>query len=615
MNSSSFPFFILNCPIYVPDTIYTSNQSHTYIEEVKNPGTILISENKPSTDINEISVQIENKVQSILDNLERKGFISTHKHLLKTNVKVVFGFNRPRLLNEELNSFLYNFLALPSNSDIDHQKFGFFWNNEWREGKRTKLSYDQVKRTYETSNQVNKALLLNKQKSAQVPMCTIREYIKNHTHTRNYYKKIRESNPNSSIYLVLIDDDVCDFNEILSSYISIHNSEKKPPRVMSTGYQIEAGDNLNPERLNLLKKKSFLDRIVRIATAELIPKYVYYPEPNMCVRIDDEKEIQAFSFLSKKLDFNMESPNLLRKLEGKFDGKFVFSEKPPILLKASGKMASSSNLDFETGDQTHLNPRTWALSLYHNRKLIPLKDLNEDETNSDNEEEQKEPSRHYTRMEPFRKIFAYFSGYNQYNKYKRKIEENKGKSSLKELRTAISYYLKINEEEEVALQMKEAEIYWSKFDVHLILRAAKYTQFLIFAYFLANDDGYFIDNFDDEYTVTKNYIKKNFPRCCNRILEYPRFSEFLTAFADNLEEDDDSDDEEGSNKNIEALFNEWRMTNLSAEEFALYIERTLGESGSRAATDQIAATIEFEQEEEEKEREKEEYEYESESIT
>ena len=485
--STKYPYFIVNCPVYVPNQDSSTKQSDSLKGSKKHFEPVIFQQ--PSQTVNIVPIC---PLQSFLDKLERTGFQPKHRELLKTHVKVVFGLNRPQLLDDdEKNNILKEALREPVSSIVEHKKFGFFWNINWKE------SYSEVKEHYSRSDEETKEKVLIEERkySSKAPMCTIRQTIKDNVYTSDYLKAIMDNDPTSTVYLTLIDNDVHDFNHIFSSYIDIVHEEKlERPQVMSTGYIIAAGTN-SPERLATLKEKSLLDRLIRILTAKCLPKCTYYPEPNMCVLLKSLEELKQLSFIQERRSFNLEAPNLVSSL----NGKFLFSSKPPILLEASGKMSKSASQSLSKGDQSHRDPRSWAMSLYYNKHLKRKHgktSLIESQLKSD---ESQENVSHYTAITSFRNIFAYFDGEGCAKVLKGEGENLKNPLDLDNLI-------------EIAYQ------YWEEEDVGLVVDAAFRSQLFIFAYYLLDDKSEILNLKSGGYEYLLSLLAK--PDLMGRFKDY-----------------------------------------------------------------------------------------------
>ncbi|XP_026101378.1 uncharacterized protein LOC113072600 [Carassius auratus] len=137
-----------------------------------------------------------------------------------------------------------------------------------------------------------------------------------------------------------------------------------PPTVMSTGYEF------THEKQQHLA--SDLDRQIRAALAEINGLFVYYPEPNFCVLVDDGENTIKESFIKegrRKGDYRMESCVLIRQVKKRANFKAVFPVSKPIIIVAPEtykKYEKEPELkDLKIGQST-LNDRTLAIGVYCN---------------------------------------------------------------------------------------------------------------------------------------------------------------------------------------------------------------------------------------------------------
>lgn len=200
-----------------------------------------------------------------------------------------------------------------------------------------------------------------------VPYQDIREYLKNNAATKKLVEELREKDPNCLVYFSFVDSDTVNFNSIYSEYIQIVQVELRkdsvPPTVMSTGYEV----NRNSEH----HIATWLDRMTRVATAEVNPLLTYYPEPNFCVLVQQGCDTITESFIKKKRNKkqrNMESGvliNHIRQERGKI--KAVFSDKEPIHIETP-KRFKLIYKGLKTG-QSALQERNFAICTYANGVL------------------------------------------------------------------------------------------------------------------------------------------------------------------------------------------------------------------------------------------------------
>jgi arsenate reductase-like glutaredoxin family protein len=243
-----------------------------------------------------------------------------------------------------------------------------------------KAFYKQLKRKDLTKTKAEKFLKLNEEEyKPSPPYQYIREYIKDHQNTKELVTSLKTDD--SVIYFSSIDSDTKRFNGIYSSYLRIIAQSKDFPTVMSTGYEFAEEYDGFP-----LHVGSKLERIIRIVTAETLSGGVYYPEPNFCVLIPNDKNTLPYSFIDKKITVsNLESPVLLRQILQDPHCILIFSNDNPLIT--SGDRAKKSEPQFsetfQNGEapndddlaklsqiiQSTANPRDWAMGVYYNRSF------------------------------------------------------------------------------------------------------------------------------------------------------------------------------------------------------------------------------------------------------
>ncbi|XP_016384395.1 uncharacterized protein LOC107721055 [Sinocyclocheilus rhinocerous] len=206
-----------------------------------------------------------------------------------------------------------------------------------------------------------------------IPYQDIREYLKSHAATTNLVRELRGNDRSCLVYFSFVDSDTFSFNSIYSEYLQIVRKELKndppiPPTVMSTGYEFTheqehhiAGD---------------LDRQIRTALAEVNALFVYYPEPNFCVLVEEEKDTIEESFIIKKNrgknDYKMESCILIRQVKERVNFKAMFGKGKPIIIVAPERFKLSKDGLILKGliiNQSTLNKRNLASGAYCNGLL------------------------------------------------------------------------------------------------------------------------------------------------------------------------------------------------------------------------------------------------------
>ncbi|KAK9976491.1 hypothetical protein ABG768_021696 [Culter alburnus] len=184
------------------------------------------------------------------------------------------------------------------------------------------------------------------QDATEPPYQHIRENLKNDGATTKLVEELRGNDRSCLVYFSFVDSDTIRFNYIYSEYLQIVREELKkdsiPPTVMSTGYEFHSGSDYHIA--------SWLDRMVRVAVAEVNPLFVYYPEPNFCVLVPDGLNTIKESFIHKGRR-NMESPILINRVKTRANFKAVFSDRNPIIIAIPARFMLSGQ-GLKTGQST-----------------------------------------------------------------------------------------------------------------------------------------------------------------------------------------------------------------------------------------------------------------------
>ena len=203
------------------------------------------------------------KTQVFLDLLEDTGFERLDKDNLG-NIGVSIGLNRPMSLSNRRNKNLIKQLKCKEESNIMHDKFGFFWDIEWTDKSGNPVKFDAVKNFYKQfkrkdSHKAKKYLEINDDEEGPAPPYQeIRGKIKNHVNSENLVKALRKD-CNALVYFSMIDSDTKSFNEIYSAYLRITGNLL--PTVMSTGYEFSGDETDYPFKVAI-----HVDRMVRVIT-------------------------------------------------------------------------------------------------------------------------------------------------------------------------------------------------------------------------------------------------------------------------------------------------------------------------------------------------------------
>lgn len=200
------------------------------------------------------------------------------------------------------------------------------------------------------------------QDAKEPPFQNIREHLKNSPATKKLVEELRGDDQSCLVYFSFVDSDTICFNSIYSEYLEIVREELKkdniPPTVMSTGYEFHRGSDHHIA--------SWLDRMIRVALAEVDPLFVYYPEPNFCVLVKDKLNAIEESFIQKGRN-NMEAAVLVSRVKKRDHFKAVFPYRNPIIIVVPERFQLCVNC-LKTGQST-LDGRNLAIGVNCNGVL------------------------------------------------------------------------------------------------------------------------------------------------------------------------------------------------------------------------------------------------------
>lgn len=436
-STKNLPHFVANIPIYVPSDSdgESSDESsdETFPEEYFDRPPFRIKTDKRGKMEAEAPMlpheftgvgKVESKLQQkILNKLDKEGLLGD-KHEKKNRLSVSFGLNRPFSLSSRKNELLYTELTAELQTPFETKSLGFFWNYQWEEtsiqrnGRVSRLNdashervrsfYKQLKRRDPGRAREFRRSQENQPRNSMVPYREIRESLKNHSHTKELISNARIGSTRD-IYLSFIDGDTQAFKKegekgIYEEYTAMYLSSPTPPDAMSTGYEYS---DLGTD--SLIEFASTLDRRVRAATAKHVPNGVYYPEPNFCIRVQEQEDTVKESFLEIKLTptgrvsraktlIDYKSPQeavlILKQVSKRDDFQALFSKNSPLLtktppraksnkkgtpLKFNAKRVGGIYKDWSWDDvinisrniaQSHVKGRDWAGYILHAYQLI-----------------------------------------------------------------------------------------------------------------------------------------------------------------------------------------------------------------------------------------------------
>ncbi len=265
--------------------------------------------------------------------------------------------------------------------EVQYKKVRSFYKQFKRYNKIKARTFRRKNENHDTSNRM-------------VPYRHIRESVKNHVNTQELIREARKEPLISDVYLSFIDGDTVSFCHpeklgIYTVYTNEYLNRTPRPDVMSTGYEYDIGDN-DPL---IIRFASTLDMRVRAVTSEYIQNGIYYPEPNVCIRVLSDKDSIKESFLGTKKEVEYESPSeavlILKEVAKRLGFTTFFSRGNPLLTKVpprakknkSGALITSNATikdskfhDWSWSDvvnvtrnvaQSHARGRDWAIHLLH----------------------------------------------------------------------------------------------------------------------------------------------------------------------------------------------------------------------------------------------------------
>lgn len=346
-NPKSTPYFVLNTIYYAssdpgePDSPLTPTSSHSFLPSDFEDPPFKFFTNKSSCEFIEEKVCLASdlkdcsSISSFLSNLENTGWGGAQEEESQLPFSVSILLNRPASLSRRKNNFLSRKVnCREKESTVNFKKAGVLWKTgcwykKTTEGYTAVKDENEVGQFYRQFKKVKgttaaKDFLDANEKSNNkdaIPYRQLREHLKNHENTEQFLSTAR--NHSNLVYLSLIDKDTVDFNGIYREYTQIvatelSSGQKLPPEVMSTGYVFGDTGNLSDGEKKIIRPvilASHLDREVRSAIASYFPQAIYYPEPNMCIRVLYNSFSPVLeSFLEDKFGYGLESPAILRKV-------------------------------------------------------------------------------------------------------------------------------------------------------------------------------------------------------------------------------------------------------------------------------------------------------------
>lgn len=381
----SFPYYATK-----PRKIQTYESNGDPLEKFKG----IIDGDLPGVDPN---TSTKSRLQAkFMKKLNDKGFEEGDKGKL-SDIRVSIALNRMKSVSTRKNKSLTLEVKSKIKTDIEFEKFGFFWLCEWckYETEET-VGFDEVRKFYKQLKKHNKKVakkFIQLQEGKfenhrnNIPYQFVREYAKEHEFTKNLVVRLREKskskNRKANIYLSLIDNDVQDFNGVFSAYLRIVNGALDVPTVMTTGYEYP----LDQEYGRVFEFIGQEDRMIRVKTTFSLPLGTYFPEPNLCILIPKDKKTIPESFIDKNRGNKLESAILLGDMQKKRPtARSIFSEDNPLItnipkrvkgeknftagLVLLGKPSANDILRMHEVSQTNFDNWKWRNNLFVNRSIL-----------------------------------------------------------------------------------------------------------------------------------------------------------------------------------------------------------------------------------------------------
>lgn len=256
---------------------------------------------------------------------------------LEPRVSVMLGLNKMRSMSTRKNRALKKAFNAIERCSIRYSKIAFYWDGIYKVscvGSEPDscvwkvLPYEKIRKFYKQLKKVNPQLAtefqqkLESRKSEIVPYREIRDFIKNHTATKNLVKSFRDKSPQNDIYMVFFDADIQSLyrNTKSKGPLTLFDEYylQKKYDIFSTGYLIKEPTN---KPLELAVKA---DLTVRNAIAKHLKRGIYPTEPCMLIKILKGEET---------IEENFSSPS---------DTKYLSPKEMPILID---KILKKRNLD------------------------------------------------------------------------------------------------------------------------------------------------------------------------------------------------------------------------------------------------------------------------------
>lgn len=200
--------------------------------------------------------------------------------------------------------------------------------------------------------------------NTHVPYQELREALRIHPIKKLMVTELLGADPKRAVYEAIHDSDLVHLRTKNSPMGLYSHYEKliaeQHPDMVTTGYSAAFDDRFKEDE-NYFKCLSVAideDRYVRAALARVDPRLTYYPEPNLIIRVDQETQIQPYSFLkniaswslsSKAYSFEaynpQESLNALKHLyeQSKSKPVVIFDPTHPVEMRLPQRMLNNKH--------------------------------------------------------------------------------------------------------------------------------------------------------------------------------------------------------------------------------------------------------------------------------
>lgn len=396
--NQSRPSFVVNAPVYV-SADEESDETDTEIDETtkfaqedfNNPPFFIHPEKRGSVAIliepSQVQINASSSlINSLCNKLEQQGFRNPNAQQQASDYVVAnFGLNRPRSLSTRKNNLLIKECNNKVTTLIQCRVFGMLWDLPWMRrmanGSLKPSSYAEVKSFYQQLKKKdlqkarkfrrdlenNRALALRR----LVPYRALRENVKNHAMTRGLVQLSRDKHPGSHIYLFFCDADTINFNGCFTTYTRLAQEHAiEPITAMTSGYMFANNGEQDP----MIMLANELDMCVRDATARIVPRGVYYPEPSLCILVANGKDTVEEHFeKGGECDYTspQESPIILEQVARRASTAFVFRFEDSLVTaiphrattyKTKTKSGASKALAFNAKVDSSINKfQDWSM--------------------------------------------------------------------------------------------------------------------------------------------------------------------------------------------------------------------------------------------------------------